>query len=151
MKFRPCIDIHAGVVKQIVGSTLSASDDVAPVENFATSRSAADYAKWGQTFTKPIISCLTLMFCRQYRDDSLYGGHVIMLGPNCEESALGALTEFPQGLQIGGNNYHFKHILQARNLVPACRRNHFSKRSKVYCCWCESHNSDVICLPRWSY
>ena len=47
-----------------------------------------------------IHSCLLL--CRQYRVDGLNGGHVIMLGPNCEEAALSALQEFPSGLQIGG-------------------------------------------------
>lgn len=43
-----------------------------------------------------------LLTDRQYRFDGLYGGHVIMLGPGCEEAALAALNEFPGGLQIGG-------------------------------------------------
>jgi len=84
MKFRPCIDLHCGVVKQIVGSTLS--EDAAsagPVENFVASKPAAEYAQ-------------------QYQRDGLYGGHVIMLGPNCEDAALDALRAFPGGLQIGG-------------------------------------------------
>lgn len=37
-----------------------------------------------------------------YKDDGLKGGHVIMLGPGCEEAALAALQAYPQGLQIGG-------------------------------------------------
>jgi phosphoribosylformimino-5-aminoimidazole carboxamide ribotide isomerase len=45
MKFRPCIDIHAGVVKQIVGSTLTESEDDKPAENFVATLTAADYAK----------------------------------------------------------------------------------------------------------
>jgi phosphoribosylformimino-5-aminoimidazole carboxamide ribotide isomerase len=45
MKFRPCIDIHKGEVKQIVGSTLSEGDiSGAPVENFVSSRSTAEFA-----------------------------------------------------------------------------------------------------------
>lgn len=83
MEFRPCIDLHAGVVKQIVGSTLSESTDVAPVENFVASMPASWYAA-------------------KYKNDGLRGGHVIMLGPHCEEAALAALREYPQGLQIGG-------------------------------------------------
>ena len=84
MKFRPCIDLHSGVVKQIVGSTLSEDTGAAgPVENFVASKPAAEYA-------------------RQYQRDGLYGGHVIMLGPNCEDAALEALRAFPGGLQIGG-------------------------------------------------
>ena len=44
MKFRPCIDLHQGVVKQIIGSTLSAAD--APIENFVSSLNAEDYARF---------------------------------------------------------------------------------------------------------
>ena len=83
MKFRPCIDIHAGVVKQIVGSSLTEDSSRELVENFVASRPASDFAA-------------------QYRQDGLFGGHVIMLGPNCEEAALSSLRAFPTGLQIGG-------------------------------------------------
>lgn len=61
MKFRPCIDLHNGVVKQIVGSTLDNSEDSKPTENFVATLPASSYAK-------------------QYREDGLYGGHIIMLG-----------------------------------------------------------------------
>lgn len=80
MRFRPCIDLHNGKVKQIVGGTLS---DNGAVENFVSDKDAAYYA-------------------RLYKRDNLYGGHVIMLGPGNEEEALKALGEFPGGLQIGG-------------------------------------------------
>lgn len=83
MKFRPCIDLHQGQVKQIIGSTLS---DIFPTElkiNFATSRSASYYAE-------------------MYQRDGLSGGHVIMLGPGNEEAARLALLAYPGGLQIGG-------------------------------------------------
>ena len=84
MKFRPCIDIHQGEVKQIVGSTLSEGDSAgAPIENFVSSKSAAEFAG-------------------MYREDRLTGGHVIMLGEGCEISAKAALQAYPNGLQIGG-------------------------------------------------
>lgn len=60
MKFRPCIDLHHGQVKQIVGSTLC-DDDNSPFINFSTNRPASDFAK-------------------MYQKDKLTGGHVIMLG-----------------------------------------------------------------------
>mmetsp|Transcript_3157 Transcript_3157/g.4872 ORF Transcript_3157/g.4872 Transcript_3157/m.4872 type:complete len:263 (+) Transcript_3157:81-869(+) len=82
MKFRPCIDLHAGKVKQIVGSSLTDSKEELKT-NFETKKSTADYAE-------------------MYRSDGLVGGHVIMLGPNCEEAATRALKSYPQGLQIGG-------------------------------------------------
>ncbi|KAF4319663.1 hypothetical protein BBO99_00004683 [Phytophthora kernoviae] len=69
MRFRPCIDIHAGEVKQIVGSTLKDGEDSAPITNFVASQSAGDFA-------------------RMYKKDGLIGGHVIMLGginaDNCQ-------------------------------------------------------------------
>ena len=86
--FRPCIDLHEGHVKQIVGSTLSdpsnsvAGDDDLVV-NFVSERTAAWYAE-------------------KYKSDDLRGGHVIQLGPGNEESAIGALAAFPGGLQLGG-------------------------------------------------
>eukprot|EP00611_Tribonema_gayanum_P006115 TRINITY_DN153_c0_g1_i6.p1 TRINITY_DN153_c0_g1~~TRINITY_DN153_c0_g1_i6.p1 ORF type:complete len:279 (+),score=92.05 TRINITY_DN153_c0_g1_i6:123-959(+) len=85
MKFRPCIDIHAGKVKQIVGSTLSATGEVTDdlKTNFETTKSSAEFAAL-------------------YRKDRLPGGHVIMLGPNCEEAAMAALRAYPQGLHVGG-------------------------------------------------
>lgn len=83
MKFRPCIDLHNGQVKQIVGSSLSDTDQAALKTNFASELPPAYYADL-------------------YRRDGLYGGHVIMLGPGNEEAARQALTAFPGGLQIGG-------------------------------------------------
>ncbi len=82
MKFRPCIDIHQGAVKQIVGGTLD-DDSHSLIENYVSDRDAAYYA-------------------RLFKDDSLSGGHVIMLGPGNEREALKALQSFPGGMQIGG-------------------------------------------------
>ena len=80
--FRPCIDLHDGKVKQIVGGTLS--DDPATLRtNFVSERPAAWYAEL-------------------YRRDGLKGGHVIMLGDGNEAAARAALAAYPGGMQIGG-------------------------------------------------
>ena len=80
-KFRPCIDLHQGLVKQIVGGTLR--DDSQPAENFVSEKSPA----W---------------FAECFRRDQLSGGHVIMLGPGNQNAAKEALAAWPGGLQIGG-------------------------------------------------
>ena len=97
MKFRPCIDLHNGQVKQIVGSTLTdKKDDDNLKSNFETDRPAQDYAK-------------------MYLKDQLRGGHVIMLGPGNTEAAKSALQAYPQGLQVGGgiNDTNAKEWLDA--------------------------------------
>ena len=105
MRFRPCIDLHGGCVKQIVGSTLnseegkeeskpSGSGGVATktttttsssslATNFSTDRPSSDYAT-------------------MYQKDELTGGHVIMLGPGNEEAGRRALEAWRGGLQVGG-------------------------------------------------
>jgi phosphoribosylformimino-5-aminoimidazole carboxamide ribotide isomerase len=83
MKLRPCIDLHKGKVKQIVGSTLRDDNSNFLRENFVSERPPAYYA-------------------RLFRSDGLTGGHVIMLGPGNESAALEALSAWPQGFQIGG-------------------------------------------------
>ncbi|MBU4176705.1 MAG: phosphoribosylformimino-5-aminoimidazole carboxamide ribotide isomerase, partial [Proteobacteria bacterium] len=83
MKFRPCIDLHHGRVKQIVGSTLSDSQQESLTTNFASDLPASHYAA-------------------MYKHDGLFGGHVIMLGQGNETAAAEALQTFPQGLQVGG-------------------------------------------------
>jgi phosphoribosylformimino-5-aminoimidazole carboxamide ribotide isomerase len=79
--FRPCIDLHEGRVKQIVGGTLR--DDAAPSTNFVSDKDAA----W---------------FAALYRDHDLRGGHVILLGPGNDDAAKAALAAWPGGLQVGG-------------------------------------------------
>ena len=78
--FRPCIDLHEGKVKQIVGGTLG---DAGLRTNFVSNKSAA----W---------------FAELYRRDNLKGGHVIMLGAGNDAEARAALAAFPNGLHIGG-------------------------------------------------
>lgn len=83
MRFRPCIDLHDGRVKQIVGSTLSDGSSAALRTNFSSDLPPSWYANL-------------------YRQDNLPGGHVIMLGPGNEAAALDALAAWPSGLQLGG-------------------------------------------------
>ena len=79
-KFRPCIDLHDGQVKQIVGGTLN---DQGAKTNFVSQYDSAYYASL-------------------YRQHDLQGGHVIALGPGNEDAALSALKAWPNGLQFGG-------------------------------------------------
>ncbi|EWC47824.1 1-(5-phosphoribosyl)-5-(5- phosphoribosylamino)methylideneamino imidazole-4-carboxamide isomerase [Drechslerella stenobrocha 248] len=88
-KFRPCIDIHAGVVKQIVGGTLSDAPS-------SSSTSSAQLVT-NHTSTHP-----PSYFSKLYREHNLTGTHVIMLGPNCEAAAREALDAWPGALQVGG-------------------------------------------------
>lgn len=83
MRFRPCIDLHGGVVKQIVGSTLRDDAPEAVCTNFIAGQPPA----W---------------FAELYRKDNLTGGHIIMLGPGNELAAREALAAWPGGMQLGG-------------------------------------------------
>lgn len=89
MHFRPCIDIHNGKVKQIVGGTLLDEGNQAQ-ENFVAEQDAS-------------------FFARLYRESNIRGGHIILLnkagtpyyGEDIQQ-ARDALAEYPGGLQIGG-------------------------------------------------
>ncbi len=102
MNFRPCIDIHNGKVKQIIGGSLTDSGDRAR-ENFVAEKSAAYYAK-------------------MYKEKGLFGGHIILLNPAdspyyeaTRKQAMGALRAYPMGMQIGGgiNDRNAKDYLDA--------------------------------------
>jgi phosphoribosylformimino-5-aminoimidazole carboxamide ribotide isomerase len=89
MEFRPCIDIHNGKVKQIVGGSLTDAGNYAR-ENFVSGQDAAFYADF-------------------YRKDGIRGGHIILLNKEgsefyekTREQALLALRSYPGGLQVGG-------------------------------------------------
>ena len=89
MEFRPCIDIHNGKVKQIVGGSLKDLGDQAQ-ENFVSGQDAAFYA-------------------RLYQKNNLKGGHIILLNASdspyyeaTKRQALSALRAYPGGLQVGG-------------------------------------------------
>lgn len=83
MRFRPCIDLHGGRVKQIVGSTLRDDQAGQLQTNFSSDFSPSYYSSL-------------------YRRDDLPGGHVIMLGPGNERAAVDALQAWPGGMQVGG-------------------------------------------------
>ncbi len=89
MKFRPCIDIHNGSVKQIVGGSLKDEGNAA-IDNFVSEYDGAFYAKL-------------------YKNYGLTGGHIILLNSKdseyyekTKEQAMLALRTYPMGLQIGG-------------------------------------------------
>jgi phosphoribosylformimino-5-aminoimidazole carboxamide ribotide isomerase len=89
MEFRPCIDIHNGKVKQIVGGSLRDEGDQA-LENFVSGQNAAYYAKL-------------------YRDAGILGGHIILLNARdsgyyeaTKAQALEAVKAYPGGMQVGG-------------------------------------------------
>lgn len=89
MEFRPCIDIHNGKVKQIVGGSLKDAGNQA-VENYVAEQDAA-------------------YFARMYKDAGISGGHIILLNAKdseyygaTKEQAKLALLEYPGGLQVGG-------------------------------------------------
>ena len=89
MQFRPCIDIHNGAVKQIVGGSLKDVGNQAK-ENFVSKYNAAFYAKLYQKY-------------------QLKGGHIILLNNKESEyfeatkaQAMEALKAYPGGLMIGG-------------------------------------------------
>lgn len=102
MKFRPCIDIHNGKVKQLIGGSLKDEGDRA-TENFVSEKDAAYFA---------IL----------YKNDGLIGGHIIILNNKESEyfeaskkQALKALQAYPNGMQIGGgvNDQNAKEYLDA--------------------------------------
>ena len=78
--FRPCIDLHQGKVKQIVGGSLN---DAGAETNFISDHNAAHYADL-------------------YRQNDLRGGHIISLGPNNQQQVFKSLAAYPNGLQYGG-------------------------------------------------
>jgi phosphoribosylformimino-5-aminoimidazole carboxamide ribotide isomerase len=91
--FRPCIDLHAGQVKQIVGGTLSASTS-SPEDS---SQQGAPNLRTNHISPHPAS-----YFANLYREHNLEGAHVIMLGPGNEDAAREALQAWPGKLQVGG-------------------------------------------------
>ena len=81
-RFRPCIDLHRGQVKQIVGGTLTESSR--------------------QLKTNHVSHLPSSHFASLYRQRQLHGAHVIMLGPGNETAAREALAAWEGGLQLGG-------------------------------------------------
>ncbi|WVQ78205.1 phosphoribosylformimino-5-aminoimidazole carboxamide ribotide isomerase [Cryptococcus sp. DSM 104549] len=84
-RFRPCIDLHQGLVKQIVGGTLDLTTQggAGPTENFVATHPPSYFADL-------------------YRNNALTGGHIIKLGPGNDAAATEAVQTWPQGMQVGG-------------------------------------------------
>jgi phosphoribosylformimino-5-aminoimidazole carboxamide ribonucleotide (ProFAR) isomerase len=82
-RFRPCIDLHAGSVKQIVGGTLSTTLPDSLKTNWTSEHPSAYYADL-------------------YKRHGLTGAHVIMLGPGNDEAAKEALGAWQNSMQVGG-------------------------------------------------
>ena len=81
-RFRPCIDLHAGQVKQIVGGTLDSTSSTLQTNHVSQHPPAH--------------------FAQLYKKHALTGAHVIMLGPGNVDAAKEALRIWPGGLQVGG-------------------------------------------------
>ncbi|KAI8904788.1 5-proFAR isomerase [Gorgonomyces haynaldii] len=79
-KFRPCIDLHNGQVKQIVGGSLDTQE---LRTNFVSEHSSEYYAQL-------------------YKNHNLEGGHVIKLGPGNDDACLRAIKQWPNKLHVGG-------------------------------------------------
>jgi len=82
-RFRPCIDLHAGSVKQIVGGTLNTTTPDVLKTNWTSEHPSAFYADL-------------------YKQHDLTGAHVIMLGPGNDQAAQEALEAWKGGMQVGG-------------------------------------------------
>ena len=89
MEYRPCIDVHNGKVKQIVGGSLKDEGNQVK-ENFVAEQDAAYFAEF-------------------YKKDKIRGGHIILLNPSdssyykeTKRQALLALHTYPGGMQVGG-------------------------------------------------
>lgn len=128
MEFRPCIDIHNGQVKQIVGGSLQDKGNQA-IENFVAAKGADYYADL-------------------YKEYGIKGGHIILLNAPSSEyyeatknQALSALRAYPGGMQIGGgiNDTNAEEYLQAgashvivTSFVFKEGRIHFENLEKIY-------------------
>jgi phosphoribosylformimino-5-aminoimidazole carboxamide ribotide isomerase len=89
--FRPCIDLHNGQVKQIVGGTLSDENPSDLQTNFV-----ARYVRFCLLLDlEPLFSLSAQDFARLYKKHDLEGGHVIKLGPGNDDAALEALRAWP--------------------------------------------------------
>lgn len=110
-RFRPCIDLHAGQVKQIVGGTLHDKSDDTLVTNFISL----------------YVFCLSLTltprhrasyYAQMYKDNNLAGGHVIMLGPGNTDAAKSALETWPSMII---SSYNFLSKVACRLVVELIR------------------------------
>lgn len=145
MEFRPCIDIHNGKVKQIVGGSLKDKGDAAS-ENYVSDKGADEYA-------------------RLFKSDGLTGGHVILLNPASSPyyeadlaQARAALAAYPGGLQIGGGirdtnaeaflDMGASHVIVTSFVFSGGRMNHDNLRKMKTAVGRERLVLDLSCRPR---
>ncbi|KAL2888072.1 1--5-imidazole-4-carboxamide isomerase [Ceratocystis lukuohia] len=131
-RFRPCIDLHAGQVKQIVGGTLDSSTSSLQT-NFVSPHPPAYFSKL-------------------YRDNKLDGAHVIMLGPGNTEAAKEALAAWRGGLQVIITSYLFPEgkFSQARlDAVLAALKNDKSKLVIDLSCRRTRENGWHVAMNKW--
>ena len=113
MKFRPCIDLHDGKVKQIVGSTLN--DD--HPEHLRTNFTATHPSSW---------------FADLYRADNLTGGHIIKLGPGNEAAALEVLPPGLAGCRLAGPSpQKRRHIGSIMGTLTCCVTSYVFREGMV--------------------
>lgn len=120
-KFRGCIDIHNGVVKQIVGGTL---DTGSLATNFVSEKPPSYYSDL-------------------YKTNDIQGTHVIKLGKGCDEAAIEALAAWPGQLQVGGgitdenssrwlNEYKASKVIVTSYLFPNGGELSFERLEKLF-------------------
>lgn len=97
--FRPCIDLHQGVVKQIVGGSLRDDDRAQERAVQASSTSEQEASSLKTNFTSQLSPA---HYAQLYRKNNLSGAHVIKLGPGNDEAARQAVEAWHDGLQVGG-------------------------------------------------
>ncbi len=151
MKFRPCIDIHGGLVKQIVGGSLKETENRDRITSLVTENfvSGADASFYGNL----------------YREKGLYGGHIILLdksGSEAYEADLHqaglALEAFPGGLQIGGGvtaanaermlDMGATHVIVTSYVFSDGRINYDNLKSLVYMAGKEHLVLDLSCRKK---
>jgi phosphoribosylformimino-5-aminoimidazole carboxamide ribotide isomerase len=129
-RFRPCIDLHAGQVKQIVGGTLSITAN--------------------ELKTNHVSNLPAGHFADLYRQNNAQGAHVIMLGPGNEEAAKEALSAWPGHLQIGGgiNDENAKDWIDAgaEKVVPSLFLNYSLPLLLATPGWLAKHSGGLATL-----
>ena len=139
MQFRPCIDLHDGKVKQIVGSTLKDND----LESLQTNFTAEHPSSW---------------FAELYKKDNLSGGHIIKLGPGNDAAAKEALAAWPGGMQIGGGitadngkqwlDKGASHVIVTSYVFQKGQINHERLQKLVGSVGCENLVLDLSCRKK---
>ena len=136
--FRPCIDLHEGKVKQIVGGTLT--DDNNKLQTNFISRSI-EFILSVSIFYSSVQSNSAIDFALLYRKNNLLGGHIIKLGPGNDDAAVSALSAWP------GNYVNFYSSIDGLNLHKADFRLVAVSRTKMLSIGCNVVQKRFKFLP----